>query len=74
MYLKLPIFLTFFIGKTDPPKNNDDVIYERLEESKVNTQNLKSLHPRFFKVFYRSSPHQIIANGLRHIADFMGCL
>ena len=35
MYLKLPIFLTFFIGKTDPPKNNDDVIYHRLEESKV---------------------------------------
>lgn len=35
MYLKLPIFLTSFIGKTDPPKNNDEVIYNRLEESEV---------------------------------------
>ena len=35
MYLKLPIFLTFFIGKTDPPKNNDDVIYQRRDETEV---------------------------------------
>jgi hypothetical protein len=41
MYLKLPIFLTFIVGKPNPPKNNDDVIYERLEESEVKRQNLK---------------------------------